>query len=63
VASDDQAAAAQAQAMIERFGFDTLYAGPLRTGRAFEPGTAIFAEALDRWDLQAQLDHSCAQRV
>jgi 8-hydroxy-5-deazaflavin:NADPH oxidoreductase len=63
VASDDEAAAAQVQAMIERFGFDALYSGPLHTGRAFEPGTAIFDGVLRRQDLEAELDHSCAQHV
>jgi 8-hydroxy-5-deazaflavin:NADPH oxidoreductase len=63
VASDDEAAAAQVQAMIERFGFDALYSGPLRTGQAFEPGTAIFDGVLRREDLQAELEQSCAQHV
>lgn len=63
VASDDEAAASQVQAMIERFGFDTIYSGPLRTGRAFEPGTAIFDGVHQRDELAAHLDHSCAQHA
>jgi predicted dinucleotide-binding enzyme len=42
VASDDADAAAAVMSMIDRFGFDPVYSGPLITGVAFEPGTAIF---------------------
>lgn len=42
VASDDEDAARVVMAMIDRFGFDPIYSGPLRTGGALQPGTPIF---------------------
>ncbi|WP_208004202.1 NAD(P)-binding domain-containing protein [Labedella populi] len=56
IASDDEAAAAAVQDVLDRFGFDTVYAGPLATGRAFEPGTAIFNGAFSQNDLLRELE-------
>jgi 8-hydroxy-5-deazaflavin:NADPH oxidoreductase len=42
VAGDDADAAAAVMHMIDRFGFDPVYSGPLASGVAFQPGTVIF---------------------
>ncbi|KDA06007.1 hypothetical protein DC31_12205 [Microbacterium sp. CH12i] len=55
VASDDEAAAQQVMAMVDRFGFDPLYSGPLHTGRAFGPGAHIFNSTLTTNELQTEL--------
>lgn len=55
LASDDQAAAALVSAMIDRFGFDPVYSGPLHTGRAFGPGTHIFNSILTQRELEAAI--------
>lgn len=55
IASDDEDAAQQVAEMLDRFGFDTVYAGPLDNGRFFGPGTRIFATALTREQLEAAL--------
>lgn len=41
--------------MIDRFGFDPIYSGPLRTGRNFGPGTHIFNSILTREELETEL--------
>ncbi|GEK87095.1 NADPH-dependent F420 reductase [Microbacterium aerolatum] len=55
VASDDEDAARLVATMIDRFGFDAVYAGPLRAGRAFGPGTHIFNSILTAGELEAAL--------
>lgn len=55
VASDDEGAAQLVATMIDRFGFDPVYSGPLRTGRTFGPGTHIFNSSLTRDELEAAL--------
>lgn len=55
VASDDEAAARQVMAVIDRFGFDSVYSGSLSTGRTFGPGTHIFNSALTRQELEGAL--------
>lgn len=56
VASDDEAAAADVRGVLDRFGFDSVYAGPLAAGRAFEPGTAIFNGSFPRDELLRELE-------
>ena len=56
VASDDEAAAADVRVVLDRFGFDSLYAGPLAAGRAFEPGTVIFNGSFPRDELLRELE-------
>ena len=41
IAGDADAASVVAE-VINRFGFDPVYAGPLASGAAFEPGSSIF---------------------
>ena len=41
IAGEPEAAAVVAE-VINRFGFDPVYAGPLASGAAFEPGSPIF---------------------
>ncbi|WP_404475407.1 NADPH-dependent F420 reductase [Microbacterium aerolatum] len=55
VASDDEDAAQLVADAIDRFGFDAVYAGPLRSGRTFGPGTRIFNSILTREELEAAL--------
>lgn len=55
IASDDEDAARLVSKMIDRFGFDSVYSGPLHTGRAFGPGTDIFNSILTREALDAAL--------
>ncbi|WP_166998601.1 NADPH-dependent F420 reductase [Paramicrobacterium fandaimingii] len=54
IAGDDDAASVVAE-IIDRFGFDAVYAGPLETGAAFEPGTAIFGGRHTADELGAEL--------
>lgn len=42
VASDHGDAAVTIADLVDRIGFDAVLSGPLATGAAFEPGTAIF---------------------
>ncbi|GAB3596264.1 NADPH-dependent F420 reductase [Microbacterium tumbae] len=46
-ATDHDDAAAAVHELLDRFGFDPVHAGTLASGIAFEPGTPIFAGALD----------------
>ncbi|WP_411720117.1 NADPH-dependent F420 reductase [Mycetocola sp.] len=55
VASDDEPAARLVMEMIDRFGFDAAYAGPLRTGRVLQPGTEIFNGAFSKAELEHEL--------
>ena len=47
VASDDPEAAAVVASLIEDAGYDTVVAGTLRDGVAFEPGGPVFGARLD----------------
>jgi predicted dinucleotide-binding enzyme len=62
VAGDDDAAVAVAMQLIERFGYDAIYSGPLQTGAAFQPGTAIFGGRHSADELRAQLALASGQR-
>jgi predicted dinucleotide-binding enzyme len=42
--------------VLERFGFDTVYAGPLAAGVAFEPGSPVFGGRHTAPELLAALD-------
>lgn len=48
LAGDDRAAVAVVASIIDRIGYDAVEVGPLSAGRIMEPGSAIFAGALDR---------------
>jgi predicted dinucleotide-binding enzyme len=56
VAGDDEAAAHTVMEMIERFGFDAVYTGPLHTGAGLQPGTTIFNGAFSRTELEQELN-------
>jgi hypothetical protein len=56
VAGDDEAAAQAVMDMIDRFGFDAVYAGPLAAGAMLQPGTAIFNGAFSKTELEHELD-------
>jgi 8-hydroxy-5-deazaflavin:NADPH oxidoreductase len=58
VASDDADAAATVMRIIDRFGFDPVYSGPLATGAAFEPGTVIFGGPHTVDDIHRELDRA-----
>lgn len=55
IASDDQAAAQVVAEMLDDFGFDAVYSGPLDSGRFFGPGTRTFTSILTREQLEATL--------
>ncbi|MGB3375357.1 MAG: NAD(P)-binding domain-containing protein [Microbacterium sp.] len=55
IASDDEVAAQLVAEMLDDFGFDTVYAGPLEAGRFFGPGTRIFTSSLTTEQLEATL--------
>ncbi|MGO4385167.1 NADPH-dependent F420 reductase [Specibacter sp. RAF43] len=52
LAGDHDGAKAVVAAFIDRLGYDPLDAGPLRAGRAFQPGTEIFNGAHTLPELQ-----------
>ncbi|MGO4783792.1 NADPH-dependent F420 reductase [Cryobacterium sp. W22_MBD10_FK3] len=54
IAGDATAAAVVAE-VINRFGFDPVYAGPLEAGAAFEPGSPIFGGRHTAAELTAEL--------
>ncbi|MGO4690419.1 NADPH-dependent F420 reductase [Glaciibacter sp. 2TAF33] len=58
VASDDTDAAMTVVGIIDRFGFDPVYSGPLATGAAFEPGTVIFGGPHTVADLRREFDRA-----
>lgn len=55
IASDDEDAAQTVMHMIDRFGFDPIYSGPLRTGVALQPGTPIFNGSFTATELSQEL--------
>jgi 8-hydroxy-5-deazaflavin:NADPH oxidoreductase len=61
VAGDDNAASVVA-GLIDRFGFDAVYSGPLETGTAFEPGTAVFGGRHTADELETELGLARAAR-
>jgi predicted dinucleotide-binding enzyme len=56
VASNDQEAAKIVMDVIDRFGYDPVYSGPLSTGAAFEPSTVIFGGPHTATQIRHQLD-------
>jgi len=54
IAGDADAASVVAE-VIDRFGFDPVYAGPLASGAAFEPGSSIFGGRHTAAELTAEL--------
>jgi 8-hydroxy-5-deazaflavin:NADPH oxidoreductase len=56
VASDDADAAATVMEMIDRFGFDPVFSGPLISGVAVQPGTVIFGGPLTADDIRRELE-------
>ena len=63
VASDDAAAAALVMELIDHLGYDAVDAGPLASGAAFEPGTAIFGSAHTASDISKELGQDSAVHV
>ncbi|TFC58231.1 NADP oxidoreductase [Cryobacterium sp. TMB1-7] len=59
IAGEPQAASVVAE-VIERFGFDAVYAGPLAAGAAFEPGSAVFGGRHTAAELTAELQFAAA---
>jgi predicted dinucleotide-binding enzyme len=60
IAGDADAASVVAE-VIERFGFDPLYAGPLEAGVAFEPGSPVFGGRHTAAELTAELELAAQQ--
>ncbi|WP_433875101.1 NADPH-dependent F420 reductase [Sinomonas atrocyanea] len=60
VAGDDESARAVVLGFVEAIGYDAVDAGPLAAGRAFEPGTEIFAGAHDAAGLVEALGRAAA---
>ncbi len=58
VASDDAQAAATVMNLIDRIGFDPLYAGTLKEGKALEAGGEIFGVRYGKAKLAALLSSS-----
>lgn len=56
LAGDDEAAVRAVAVMIDRLGFDPVITGALRTGTAFQPGTAIFGGHHAAADLAAEAE-------
>jgi 8-hydroxy-5-deazaflavin:NADPH oxidoreductase len=63
VASDDAAAAALVMELIDRLGYDAVDAGPLASGAAFEPGTAIFGSAHTASEISEELGQDLGVHV
>ena len=60
IAGDADAASVVAE-VINRFGFDPVYAGPLASGAAFEPGSSIFGGRHTAAELTAELGLAAAE--
>lgn len=56
LASDDEEAKALVAGFIDRLGYDAVDAGPLSAGRAYQPGTEIFASAHNAEQMRALLE-------
>jgi predicted dinucleotide-binding enzyme len=56
--ADDASVVAE---VLERFGFDTVYAGPLAAGVAFEPGSPVFGGRHTAAELLTALDQAETQ--
>ena len=59
IAGDADAASVVAE-VIDRFGFDPVYAGPLAAGVAFEPGSPVFGGRHTAAELTAALEQAAA---
>lgn len=60
VAGDDEAAKAMVAGFIDTLGFDSVDAGDLAAGKAFEPGTDIFNGRFNAAELAQAMQHSLA---
>ncbi|MET0886609.1 MAG: NADP oxidoreductase, partial [Mycetocola sp.] len=60
---DDEAAARSVMEMLDRFGFDALYTGPLGSGELLQPGTAIFNGAFSKTELERELNFQSATQA
>jgi 8-hydroxy-5-deazaflavin:NADPH oxidoreductase len=58
IAGDDAAAKEIVASFIDRIGYDAVDVGPLSHGRLMEPGSAIFAGALDRAGIQSAVEEA-----
>ena len=61
VASDHCDAAVSVADLVDRIGFDAVHSGPLATGAAFEPGTAIFNGSFTAPELEDALNLDSAR--
>jgi predicted dinucleotide-binding enzyme len=55
IAGDDPADRAAVAALVDRFGFDPVDAGPLAEGARFGPGTELFGAGADAAEVRAML--------
>ena len=60
IAGDADAASVVAE-VIERFGFDAVYAGPLEAGVAFEPGSPVFGGRHTAAELTTELERAAQE--
>lgn len=63
VAGDDERAVRTVADVVDRFGFDPLIAGPLRSGASFGPGSALFGVSTDRSNAQRMLNTEAVRAV
>ncbi len=56
IAGDDPAAKHRVAEFIDRIGYDPVDVGPLAHGRLMEPGSVIFAGALDRAGIESAVE-------
>lgn len=56
IAGDDPAGKLQVAEFIDRIGYDPVDVGPLAHGRLMEPGSVIFAGALDRAGIESAVE-------
>ena len=61
IASDHCDAAVAVADLVDRIGFDAVHSGPLATGAAFEPGTAIFNGSFTAAELEDALNLDTAR--
>ena len=60
LAGDNPAALDLVATLVDRIGFDPVVLGPLREGRAFQPGEPVFGTPLSRTELTALVAHPAA---
>jgi predicted dinucleotide-binding enzyme len=63
LASDDDEAAARVADLVDAMGFDPVRIGPLRMGRALEPGSPVFGAVLSSETLETLLAEPAEPRA